>query len=343
MRQRKNVSMADVAAHAGVSPQTVSRVANNMPGVQATTRDKVLASMAALKYRPNSAARALKRGSFRSIAMVMSDVKNSGNLGTLAGVGAAVSARDYSLIVRTLGHMTPETIRGAVDALNEVAVDGAVLLLESDIMHDLELAALPFQRIAVIDSHSAAQFPCVDSDQAGGARSAIDHLLALGHRTVHHIAGPSASYSARRRSEAWRARLVERGREVPAVIQGDWSAPSGYQAGHQIADAGEATAVFVANDEMALGVMRAFLERGIRVPQDVSIVGFDDIGMATDFPTPLTTVHQEFDLVGATCVDLLIAQIENNIVPEAGLTLVPTRLVIRSSTAAPRPGATPAG
>lgn len=336
MARSRQVSMADVARHAGVSPQTVSRVSNGQPGVLEPTRRRVLEAMTELRYRPNSAARALKRGSFRSIAVVMSDLQSTGNLGTLRSVVDAASARDYSVTIRTIGRISTESLHGAFDRLNEAAVDGAVLLLETETIAQLDLSELPFDRIVIVDSHVTTPFPGIDSDQAAGTRAAVDHLLALGHESVHHIAGPAQSFAARARKDAWEARLREHGREVPVPIQADWSAHSGYQAGHRIADEGRATAVFVANDEMTLGLMRALGERRWQIPGDISVVGFDDIALAPEFPTPLTTVHQDFAEVGRLCVDMLIRQIETG-AHDTGLTLVPTRLVVRSSTGpAPR-------
>ncbi|SHJ59232.1 transcriptional regulator, LacI family [Tessaracoccus bendigoensis DSM 12906] len=328
------ISMADVARHAGVSAQTVSRVSNGAPGVKGPTRERVLRAMRELKYRPNSAARALKRGSFRSIAVVLSDLSSTGNLRTLRGVVEAAAASDYSVTVRTLGALTNESLRGAFDRLSESAVDAAVLLVEMDASAELNLDTLPLDRLVIVDSHAATAFPVVDSDQAAGARQAVDHLLALGHRGIHHVSGPARSFSSRARAAAWRERIEERGLYAPDLIQGDWSAESGYQAGHRLADLGSATAVFVANDEMALGLLRAFGERGVRVPEDISVIGFDDIELAPNFPVPLTTVHQDFDRVGALCVETVLRQIDSGVVTP-GLTVVPTRLVVRASTSAP--------
>lgn len=334
MTAHQSVSMADVARHAGVSAQTVSRVSSGAPGVKDATRERVLTAMRELRYRPNSAARALKRGSFRSIAVVLTDLSSTGNLRTLRGIVRAASANDYSVTVRTLGAFTSETLRGTFDRLSESAVDAAVLLIEMDTLSELDLDSLALDRIVVVDSHAATTFPVVDTDQTAGTRQAVDHLIALGHETVHHVSGPEHSFSGRARVDAWAQRLAEHGREVPEVIRGDWGSESGYQAGHRIADLGTATAVFVANDEMALGLLRAFGERGISVPKDVSVVGFDDIELTPNFPVPLTTVHQDFDRVGALCVETVLNQIATGVVT-AGLTVVPTRLVVRSSTAAP--------
>jgi DNA-binding LacI/PurR family transcriptional regulator len=182
----------------------------------------------------------------------------------------------------------------------------------------------------------------VDTEQADGARQAVQHLLDLGHRTVWHVAGPSESFAAERRAAAWRAVLEAAGRPVPALCRGDWSADSGYRAGLALADEAECTAVFAANDQMALGLLRAFHERGRVVPDDISVVGFDDIPDGASFIPPLTTVHQDFAEVGRRCVEIALRQIRNQ-PAEPGTTLVPTRLVVRNSTAAPARRPSPGG
>ena len=148
----------------------------------------------------------------------------------------------------------------------------------------------------------------MDSNQAEGARSATAHLLELGHRTVWHLSGPQDSFSARRRAASWHRTLKAAGADIPPVVYGDWSAESGYRVGLQLAARPGLTAVFAANDQMALGLMRALHEAGRRVPQDVSVVGYDDVAEAGYFRPPLTTVHQHFEEVGRRCVALLLVR-----------------------------------
>ncbi|MFB9956530.1 substrate-binding domain-containing protein [Cellulomonas denverensis] len=172
----------------------------------------------------------------------------------------------------------------------------------------------------------------------------MQHLLDLGHHTVHHLAGPASSAPAEIRVETWRAHLIGAGRPVPEPLRGDWSARSGYQHGQRIAEAvrrDAITAVFAANDEMAAGLIRALSEAGLRVPRDVSVVGFDDIPLAEFLWPPLTTVQQDFHLIGRQLMDLLLRQIRDREVVADQRIIVPTRLVQRASTAPPRSG-TPA-
>jgi DNA-binding LacI/PurR family transcriptional regulator len=186
----------------------------------------------------------------------------------------------------------------------------------------------------VVDSDAGDRYPVVDTDQADGARQAVRHLLGLGHRTVWHVTGPAESFAGERRASAWREVLTEAGREIPPIERGDWSAESGYRAGLRLAGEPGCTAVFAANDQMALGVLRAMAERGRKVPEEVSVVGFDDIPDASSYLPPLTTVHQDFAEVGRRCVQAMLRQIRREPV-DAGTVLVPTTLVPRASTAPP--------
>jgi len=192
----------------------------------------------------------------------------------------------------------------------------------------------PNAQVVVVDSNAGDRYSVVDTDQAGGTEAAVRHLLDLGHATVWHVAGPEESFAAERRVAAWRAVLAGAGRPAPDVLRGDWSAESGYRAGRRLAAEAGCTAVFVANDQMALGVLRALHEAGRRVPEDVSVVGFDDIPEAASYLPPLTTVHQDFAEVGRRCVATVLRQIRSA-EGERGTDLVPTRLVIRGSTASP--------
>ncbi|WP_426322000.1 substrate-binding domain-containing protein [Microbacterium sp. E-13] len=146
----------------------------------------------------------------------------------------------------------------------------------------------------IVDAGPGHRYPTVDAHQEQGALLAVDHLLELGHPTVWHVAGPATSNAAAARGRAWRSRLEGLGREVPGVLSGDWTPESGYRTGLQLADRSDVTAVFAANDQMALGVLRAFHEKGVPVPGRVSVVGFDDMGESGQFWPPLTTVRQQF-------------------------------------------------
>lgn len=330
-RESRPVSMRDVARLAGVSAQTVSRVSNGSPGVVEATREQVIAAMRELGYRPNSAARALKRGSFRTIGVILFTLATTGNVRTLEAIAARAAEEDYAITLIPVAAPTQAGVQGAFSRLNELAVDAVIVIMEVHLL-DYSTVALPAGTHAVVvDSEASEGYSVIDTDQADGTRKAVEHLLDLGHSTVWHVAGPSVSFASERRVSAWRTTLAARGCEEPPLLRGDWSADSGYEAGLSLASSG-CTAVFVANDQMALGVLRAFHEKGIRVPQDVSIVGFDDIPDSSSFSPPLTTVHQDFAELGRRCVDKVLKQMRENST-QPGCDLVPTRLVVRSSTA----------
>ncbi|MBM7439568.1 LacI family DNA-binding transcriptional regulator [Streptomyces sp. HB132] len=325
--------MADVARLAGVSSQTVSRVSNGHPMVSGDTRERVLAAMKELNYRPNSAARALKSGRFRTLGVILFTLATTGNVRTLEAISASAADEGYAITLLPVATPTSTDVHGAVTVLGEQMVDGIIVIMEVRLL-DAAISLPPNTHVVVADSDAGDRYSVVDTDQSGGSEAAVRHLLDLGHRTVVHVAGPSESFAAQRRAHAWRKTLEEAGRPVPPPVAGDWSAASGYAAGLDLAADPTCTAIFAANDQMALGVLRALHERGRRVPEDVSVVGFDDIADSASFLPPLTTVHQDFAEIGRLCVDGVLRQIRNE-TTERGTTLVPTRLIVRASTAPP--------
>ena len=326
--------MADVARVAGVSAQTVSRVSNGHDSVVEETRNRVLAAMKELGYRPNSAARALKHGEFRTLGVILFTLSTTGNVRTLEAIAGSAAEEGYAITLLPVAVPTQTGVRGAFTRLGELAVDGIIVIMEVHLLDAATVSLPPHVKVVVADSDAGDRYSVVDTDQVGGTRLAVQHLLDLGHATVWHLAGPRSSFAAQRRTAAWREVLEASGREVPEPVRGDWSAESGYRAGLRLAADPCCTAVFVANDQMALGLLRALNEHGRRVPEDVSVVGFDDIAEAGSFFPPLTTVHQDFAEVGRRCVAGVLRQIRNE-APEQGTTLVATRLVLRRSTAPP--------
>lgn len=333
-RVRRAPSIIDVARTAGVSAQTVSRVANGMDIVRPATRDRVLAAMDALGYRANSAARALKSGRFRTLGVVMSELSSHGNTHTLEAIANEAAKAGYSLALTPLWTISQTGFTGAFARVAEQAVDGVLIVLETHEILDSDLALVSDLPTVIVSADATLARPAVDTDQELGARQATEHLLGLGHETVWHIRGPEGSYAADDRVASWAATLRAHGRPVPPLLNGDWTAASGYAAGRQLAADPGVTALFAANDEMALGAMRALHEAGRPVPAAVSIVGFDDMSISADFQPPLTTVHQYFDQVGAAAVGMLVDQIEHRrSVPHRRIA---TELVVRASTMPPR-------
>ena len=320
------VSMATVAARAGVSGQTVSRVVNGSPRVDPQTRARVEAAMAELGYRPHRAARALRTGRSHTLGLVVTTLATVGNSRMLQATAEAAADRGYALTVVTAA----DGVEAAFTRLTDQGVDGALVLNEASAL--VPAATLPPElHLVVVDAPAGAGAAVVHSDHAAGAQAATRHLLDLGHETVHHLAGPAGSFAAAERERGWREALADAGAVPPPVVRGDWSAESGFAAGAALG----ATAVFCANDQMALGLLRAVAESGRAVPADVSVVGFDDIPEAANFLPPLTTVRQDFAALAQRAVTALIAAVEGDgtATDRAAPVVVPTRLVERASTA----------
>lgn len=330
---QRRVSMADVAHLAHVSGQTVSRVVNGSPRVDPSTRQRVEAAMAELGYRPHRAARALRTGRTHTLGLLVSTLATVGNSRMLQAVTDAAASRGFALTVVTLSGVND--VSDAFVRLAEQGVDGVVVLNEATAA--ARDAVIPSGlRVVVVDSPPDDRFAIVQTDHAGGARDAVAHLLSLGHETVWHLGGPPSSYAAAERERGWREALSAGAGGVavlaPEVVRGDWSAASGALAAPEIL-AGGATAVFCANDQMALGLLRALAEAGREVPGDVSVVGFDDVADAAQYRPPLTTVRQEFDALGERAVAILVDAIEEREV--VALESVATTLVLRESAGAP--------
>lgn len=223
--------MADVARLAGVSSQTVSRVANGYSGVTEETRRQVLAAMKELGYRPNSAARALKRGEFRTIGVITFSLATTGNVRTLEAIATSAAHEGYAVTLLPVAVPTQDEVRGAFSRLGELAVDAVIVIMEVHLLDSATVSLPPNVQVVVVDSDAGDRYSVVDTDQAGGTRAAVRHLLDLGHRTVWHLAGPEASFAAQRRADAWRATLTDAECAPPPLVRGDWSAESGYRAG----------------------------------------------------------------------------------------------------------------
>jgi DNA-binding LacI/PurR family transcriptional regulator len=330
--------MADVAARAGVSHQTVSRVINGHHSVAPDTRKRVQQAIAELGYRPNLAARALVTGSTRTIGLVTVKINQYGPAQTMLGLESAARAAGYSMSVSILDEATAVAMREAVDLFVAQSVDAVVALTTyDDAAEALRSLEAPVPLVAV-QVGGGEDRPAVGVDQETGARLATRHLLSLGHATVHHVTGPADSQEARARVEGWRAELAAVSAPVPETLQGDWTPSSGYDAGRCLAArmrAGESvTAVFAANDQMALGLLAALHEEKLSVPGDVSLVGFDDLPEAPDFTPPLTTVRQDFAELGRRGVQLVLARLSGgDLHPEP----VPPALIVRASTGPPPP------
>ena len=329
--------MSDVGRLAGVSHQTVSRVINGSRHVSPTTRARVLAAMEELGYRPNSIARALATGRTRAIGVVSADTTLFGPASTLFGIERAAHEAGYFIVITSLRALDRISVPEAVDRLRVHGVEGILVIVsEADAAEALLEMRFDVPLVAV-EAGPERAIPVVAIDQQAGASLAARHLLDLGHRTVHHVTGPPGSLESRQRITGWRRTLELAGAAVPAPLIGDWSPRSGYHVGRRLAQDCDVTAVFVANDQMALGVLRAMHETGRRIPDEVSIVGFDDIPEAPYFTPALTTVRQDFSEIGSRSLSVLVRTIEafQAGAPAPRGSLVAPELVVRASTTMP--------
>jgi DNA-binding LacI/PurR family transcriptional regulator len=325
----------DVARLAGVSQKTVSRVMNNEPYVSPAVRDRVLAAASELGYRRNTAARALNLGRFHRIGVVCLGSALYGPSTLLVALERAARGTGYSLSVISTVEGRPQAITTAVEALLSQGVDGIVLSEPIDEGEAMRLDAdVPVLSFGEMPGLNGPRVTVTGLDGVAAGRVATEHLLSLGHQTVWHVAGPQRWWSAQDRASGWRQTLAAAGRSEPPVLKGDWSPASGYAAGAQLARTPGVTAVFVANDEMAIGTIRALTEAGRRVPEHVSVVGYDDIPTAAYLSPPLTTIRQDFEAVAARSMALLLERIEGSREPGNHEDL-PVELVIRGSTAVP--------
>jgi len=327
--------MVDVAQLAGVSHQTVSRVLNDHPNVTASTRLRVQAAIAELGYRPNRAARVLASGKSHVIGVVSQSSTLYGPASTLAAFARAAIAAGFTINVASVGALQHGPMREAIDHHLDQRVAGLVVIaaVESagDVLDEIP-SDIPF---VCVDGDPQRLTELVTVDQEAGGYGATRHLLDAGHRTVWHVSGPENWFDSRGRISGWRRALAEAGAEIPPLLTADWSAASGYRAGQMLSRMSDVTAVFAASDHIALGILRALYERGIRVPADVSLVGFDDVPEAEFYIPPLTTIRPDFDAVAAACLDLLLNQI-NSGMRHGDHRVVAPALISRESVAGPR-------
>jgi DNA-binding LacI/PurR family transcriptional regulator len=326
----RNPAMTDVAKLAGVSHQTVSRVLNDHPNVREQTRLRVRAAIAELGYRPNRAARALVTGRSQLLGVVAQNSTLYGPASLLVAFEQAAAEAGFAVSVGSVGRLDRESIAGAVQRHLDQRVAGLVVIAPVASADDALDDMPPGLPLVTIDGDPRRSRALVTVDQAAGAQAATRHLLDAGHATVWHVCGPRDWHDAAGRIEGWRSALEAAGAEVPPLVPADWSAASGYAAGQMLARMPEVTAVFAANDHQALGLLRAFSERGRRVPQDVSLVGFDDVPEAAYFIPPLTTVRPDFAAVAQAGLDLLLAQIAGADAPANRVVVAPSLITRRS-------------
>jgi DNA-binding LacI/PurR family transcriptional regulator len=333
-QKAQSVTMFDVARLAGVSHQTVSRVLNDRPNVRLSTKARVEAAITQLNYRPSTAARALVTRRSRTIGVVTTGAPDFGPSSTVIGFNEAARESRYAVSMASMLDTDPASVRAAVDLLLHQNVEAIVVIaarfpaLEAIQGIDLRVPLL------AVEPGDRDGFHSVSIDQYQGACSAVEYLISLGHRSILHLAGPGDSMDAIERVRGWRDTLAAHGLVAREPIVGDWSPASGYRFGLGLVLPLDCTAIFVGNDQMSLGVIQALASRGVRVPQDVSIVGFDDIPESEYFSPPLTTMRQDFSELGREIMAGVLEVLKDEDSHEHTGSV--PQLIVRESTAAPR-------
>lgn len=331
-RSRQPV-IADVAKLAGVSVPTVSRVLTGSVPVSPTRKKLVLDAIAELGYRPNAAARALVKGRQHLIAVFVGNTTHYGYARTIQGVEEAARQAGYAVVIAVIDSDKRAAVEQAVSFVLEQPVAGA-LVLEYDAPGIATRKVLPEHLpIASVAGIQSGPGPRAAMDDRIGAKNATEYLLELGHQTVHHVAIPTQG-GANGRAAGWREALLENGRRVPEIITAGWEPMAGYEAGKKLARLDDCTAVLCGNDELAIGVMRALVEVGKKIPDDVSVIGFDDQPLAEMWIPALTTVAQDFVQLGREAFGLLHGLILNSGDPVS--VLRSPQLIVRDSTSQPR-------
>jgi DNA-binding LacI/PurR family transcriptional regulator len=327
-------TLDDVAARCGVSYQTVSRVVNGSPLVAEKTRARVIKAIAELNYRPNLAARRLATQRSSLIGMIGSHMTYYGPAQVMVSVEETAKRQGYNLIFAGVEQTRETQLLAAIDDLCEHQVDGLVIgvRFERSVLAVREhCRSVPFVSVG---NRIVKDVPAVVINQSYGVTLATRHLLELGHQKIACITGPPEWPAAKERYRAWARTIKNAGLEPGPLVKGDWSTESGFRAALQLTGAGSSpfTAIVACNDHMALGALRALHAKKIRIPQQISIVGYDDLPESRFFEPPLTTVHHDFIAEGESCVTMLLRMMKGESVVNAVEVFRP-ELVVRESTA----------
>lgn len=328
--QQRPPGMNDVARLAGVSHQTVSRVLNDHPSVRPVTRERVLAAVRELGYRRNLSARALVTRRSGSIGVITTGSAHIGPASTTIAIELAARAHGYATQLVVVDQ--EDDAREAFEHLAEHAVEGVVIVAPRIWLADAVRTAAGTVPVVMV---AAARTPAegvhmAAVDQELGARMAVRHLLERGRRRIAHVAGPEDWFDAIERARGYLSELEDAGLEPGPQLAGEWTSASGYAAGEALVAGELPDAVFVANDQMALGLLRALADHGVRVPERVAVVGFDDLEGTAYYSPSLTTVRQPFTDLGNLALEILVRAMSGE-APRSS-TIAPT-LVVRESTA----------
>jgi len=329
------INIKEIARMAGVSASSVSRVINKQPGVKPENRKRVEKIIKETSYRPNLLARELLMKKTNIIGIVLPEI-HSYYADRIAGIMDVCHANKFGIMIATSRENPREDIKN-LNLFYEKQVDGIVLFV-STLIPEHEKTLREINRkvpiVMVGQEIEGLKIPSVIQDNYQGGRKAVEYLIENGHKNIAIISGPSINYSAQQRLNAYFDVLKENGLPISLklVSQGDFTLPSGYDAMNSIMANNEIrpTAVFASNDMMAMGAAKALSEKGLKIPEDISIIGFDDVVIAEYFNPALTTVHQNHYDVGRQAGELLMENLKNRNITVKRL-ILEQRLVIRKS------------
>lgn len=326
----KKANIYDVANLAGVSHQTVSRVLNNHTSLKPETREKVEKAIAELNYRPNQAARQLVTSRSKMIGILIAGTELHGPWTILNSMEREARVEGYSVISISVLPESPESWRAGIEQLRNLDIDGVITIaLPQIIIKELE-KTLFGATIVLVDTEPSKKFDAINIDNYQGGLIATQHLIELGHKDILHITGPMSGYEGKMRRQSYED-AMKAAKLKCDVIEADWSIERGYEVGKQIiARKRRPTAIFTANDHLAVGLLKAFNEAGISVPEDISLIGFDDIPEARYMTPSLSTVKQKFDELGKLSIQKMLQQFKEKSKPVA--INIDAALVMRDST-----------
>jgi LacI family transcriptional regulator len=340
-QRKKRATIKMVANEAGVSTQTVSRVLNNRPDVAPKTRERVQAVIKRLNYHPSAVARSLIHQRTNTIGVVTIGLKNMGPSRTLTGIAHQAEECGYSLLLKESPKYNLGDYQVVLRSLLDRRVDGIIWAVSEnetnrqwleELIPDLSVPVIflgiaPFEggRVLTIDNYRGGQI-------------ATQYLLELGYAQIGHISGPLEFWDANSRKLGWEDTLEQAGFEVSSTqfAQGNWTAASGEQAMDTLlAQFPQMEAVFVSNDQMALGAIRALYARNLEIPADIAVIGYDGIPESAYFHPPLTTIYQDLHTLGCMAVNTLVGIIEKRrqgLESDTESLVLQPELIIREST-----------
>jgi LacI family transcriptional regulator len=329
------ITIKEIARMCGVSTQTVSRVINKRPDVSPQTRQAVEAAIAATGFQPSAVARSLVQRRSQTLGIVVAGLRYFGVAQTLNGITDGAQEAGYGLLLKETDSSESVEIGPVIEFMIAHRVEGIIFAIPqiganiATVRSGVPPAAPP---IVFLKADPAPAFSTIGIDNHGGAALATNHLVALGRRRIAHLGGPPAWYEAVDRDAGWRSALREAGLRPGPVVSGTWSAESGVAAFEAVLEVDpDIDGIFVANDQMALGVIRVANARGIRIPDDLAVVGFDGLDEGAQFTPSLTTVVQPLRELGELAVRELLAVTDGDGQVAPRTETLATELVIRES------------